>query len=192
MRIDELLSGQHRRQAIGQMHRMGAVYDITNLEHGLGFKPLDNGSYATVLAHPNLNYVIKLFDAEDKGYQVFLKAVNQNRTNPHFPVLRGQPMNFGKWIGVRMEKLLPYSLSKFEEIEYMLDTACLYDTWRKFIRADSIHGEFLSQWPEFASALDALRQGLKANSSIRVDWHQGNIMQRSDGTPVIIDPFAIK
>ena len=190
MRIHEIVGGQPTRQAIDKLHRHTAVGKITNLEQGLGFEQLDRGSYATVLVHPKLSYVIKLFDASDKGYQAFLKVVKANPDNPHFPKLRGQPMNFGRWAGIRMERLQPYSLREFQDIEYMLDHAFFYDNWRDAIKPNSIHSEFLEQWPEMGNALDALRRTLKTVGGIRVDWHQGNIMQRSDGTPVIIDPFA--
>lgn len=192
MRIDELISAQHRRKAISQMHRAGAVYDLINLEYGVGFVPMKDahGAYSSILVHPKLPYIIKLFDSTDTGYLEFLKIAVAHPDNPHFPKLRGRPMKLGeKFVAVRMEKLLPFGIAAFEEIEYMLDTSSHNADWQKHIDPRGIQGEFLAKWPRFAEALDILRNAEKADG-IRTDWHNGNIMKRDNGTPVILDPFA--
>ena len=193
-KVDEnLVSAQHRRQALGQMTRAGAVYDLVNQEYGLGFSPMKGayGSVSTILVHPKLDYIVKLFDRDDSGYLAFLRTVVANRQNPHFPRLRGRPVPLGKnWMAVRLERLIPYPQSRFDEIEFLLDKAITYPNWQSTVAPDSVHGEFLEKWPHFAEALDLLRDQLKSTKGITSDWHQGNIMQREDGTPVIIDPFS--
>ena len=190
---EKLSSGQERRKALSQMSRAGAVSDLVNQEYGLGFSPMKGayGGFSTILVHPRLDYILKLFDSNDSGYLSFLKTVVTNPQNPHFPRLRGRPVQLGgNWMAVRMERLMPYPQSRFDDIEFLLDKAVLYPNWQSTIAQDSVHGEFLEKWPSFAEALDLLRDQLKSTKGITSDWHQGNIMQRADGTPVIIDPFS--
>lgn len=194
MKIDEIIGAENRRMALKQMHRGGAIYDLINREYGLGFEPLADGEFATILVHPNLNYVLKLFDSTDAGYKMFIQIALAHKDNPHFPRFRGRPVNFGKFSTIRMEKLVPIHPNRFADIEYMIHKAMTDDNWKKDIWPNSEFDDFLKKWPKFGNALDIIRTAFKnrVNQKISLDFHEGNIMLRPEnGAPVITDPFAI-
>ena len=179
MKLQELVSGLEQRKKLKNSYRHDALLYL----YKLGFEHLDNGWYATILVHPRVNYVIKLFDNNDEGYAEFIQVVQQHKDNPHFPRFQGQPMNFGQWTALRMERLQPYQ-SDFKKLWQLLDAAMYYSNWR----ADVKDTEFLEHWPKFGLALDILNDAIRGKQ-IQFDWNRGNIMQRSDGTPVIVDAF---
>lgn len=189
MRLHELRSERDSREELGKLDRLLAAHKLVK-QHG--FNPLTGafGSYSSILVHPDLDYIIKLFDAKDTGYMVFLRTALAHADNPHFPRFRGKPMQISpQLMGIRIEKLKPMQESEYDSLEYMLYQAKQDPSWLSHIRPDGEEREFLDRWPRFAEALDILRSA-KQGTRVGFDWHDGNMMKRSDGTPVIIDPFV--
>lgn len=190
MKISELRGEKQNRDHLGRLTRQGAADELISHQ---GFRPVEGpkGAHSSVIFHPNLDYVIKLFDANDSGYRLFLDVARNHQGNEHFPRIRGRPMRLSQnVIGIRLERLEDFmSWDKFKSISEMLDHASWSDNWQAGLRPDSSAMEFLLRWPHFATALDILRRAAKPHG-VRFDWHLGNIMLRSNHSPVIIDPFA--
>lgn len=191
MRIFELRSEQEFRKVISGMNRIG-ITGLLDFEYQ--FEPVKGavGGFGSIMSHPRLNYVIKLFDIEDTGYLKFVQVALDNSGNPHFPKFRGRPMKLSnQTMGVRMERLQKWPRSKFETIEMLLNQAQRDSNWRRHLDSNPLAQEFIHTWPQFGDALDSLNSAaLSKHSDVEFDWHDGNIMQRTDGTPVIVDPFA--
>lgn len=184
--MHELRSELDTRKYVSQLSRRDTSSALTSYH---GFHKISGGVFSSVLVHPKLDYIIKLFDNDDEGYKLFLGIALANQKNPHFPQIRGRPMQIGSQTqGIRLEKLTPMSGSEFEDLEYMLAVAKSDPNWEENLTPNGIAREFLDKWPRFAQALNTLRDA--KDSGTWFDWHGGNIMKRSDGTPVIIDPFV--
>ena len=190
MRLIELTSAREFRKVIQGMHRIG-ITGLLDFEYK--FAPVKGavGGFGSIMSHPDLKYVVKLFDSDDVGYMKFVQVAKAHSDNPHFPRFRGQPMKLSReTMGVRLERLIPMPRSRFETLEMLLNQAQRDSNWRRHLATNELAKEFLTKWPQFGAALDLLNQAaLSPNSDVDFDWHDGNIMQRTDGTPVIVDPF---
>lgn len=157
----------------------------------LGFKKIgERSKYAGIYEHPNLSYVVKVFDANDIGYKSFLKVALKHQDNPHFPRFRGKPVALRDTpvMAIRMEKLTPVSTTLFNELESVLRQADILG-WEKYALKIKGVPYILKKYPQFASALNLLIPIKKKYRYMMWDWHKGNIMMRGD-CPVIIDPFV--
>lgn len=187
MRLWEITSKFHDRASAAKLDRRGVAGELSSYH---GFEPLSGarGDYSSILVHPSLPYIIKLFDQKDTGYMRFLEVAGANQANPHFPRLRGKPMRIGeKTVGIRMERLSPMSVREFEDIEYMLYQMSGDPGYERTLKPDGLEREFLDRWPRFSDAIALLRRA--KTPGLLFDWHDGNLMKRADGTPVITDPF---
>ncbi len=103
MRINEILT-----ELVGVKQAL-ATADYKTVLTNQGFSPLGSGSFATVWAHPKLDYVLKTFSATDRAYMQWLKASLQLQGNPFVPqFISAKPVQVVPGIlAVRMEKLEP-------------------------------------------------------------------------------------
>src|ERR1700741_2773865 len=110
MNLDELV-GYDRFRDIGQNSRSITSRKTTLVSRlsELGFTVLDAGTFASVLTHPKLPYVIKLFRT-DPCYIDFVRLAQHHSDNHHFPRFIGKPISLPtdpEIFGIRMEKLKP-------------------------------------------------------------------------------------
>lgn len=191
MKIQELRSESRFRNIAKTLNR-NLIKQYLNL--GYHFHPVHKGEggYGSIMQHDSVPYVIKLFDVTDTAYVKFIQLVRSHHSNPHFPKFRGQVITLSDQVlAIRLEKLTPWSKASYEDMEYLLYQAQSDPDWRRHLDRNPIAQEFMQTWPQFGLALDVLNKFiLQGDHEITFDWHDGNIMQRSDGTPVIIDPFA--
>ena len=144
------------------------------------------GMYAGVFANPDDDWVVKLYYADDRGYEIYLRYIMQNQNNVHVPKITGKPVTFlKKYRIVRMEKLRKYEMNNKNDQE-------VYHALISYINFKKTYPEYIPsnvQWltkkyPQLSDLID-----LMVKNHDRLDLHSGNIMFRDD-VPVITDPFS--
>lgn len=179
-----------------------------------GGKMLGAGAYGQVYYHPKWPYVVKLFSQDDP----YIKFLRWSAKNPHsaFPKMYGTPKRVippykrktttnDKFYAVRLEKL-----NKVDDEAYKLFDQNRHRLSRYFYANDhaeeyaSVHGEENRQYavremyrvisdlpPEVVTACYGYYLLGLGNVEGRwgdEDLHQGNVMQRDDGSIVLADP----
>jgi hypothetical protein len=180
-----------------------------------GYKKLGAGVDQTAYLEPGTGYVLKVFgtqggesfSADHKMFFTWAKYCMKNSNNPFLPrfvdyesfVLDGD-----RYLQIRQEALKP--LGVVGQVLELLATAIEEDGIRTLPEAE----EFIEDFNErYIPALKKLKQqlgpgGLESmfNTILRLykmgskngwffDLHSGNFMQRPNGTPVIVDPWAL-
>ena len=148
-----------------------------------GFKHMGTGLYGSVYSNPLYPYVFKIFK-NDPTYKTFIEYCIKNQNNPNIPKIKGKLLKINnETFAVRLEKLENINKMKFSDLIHIFDT--LY-------------------WANKLSALDT-KQTMRLQTKYPGIWtilnwidvhgnfdlHLSNIMQRSDGTPVLTDPISL-
>lgn len=147
-----------------------------------GFKKIGHGNYSHVYGHPQLNYVLKMFDIKDVCYRNFIALSKSHSDNPHFPKFRGNPIGISDvMVAIRME-ILQFQESieddeKYRSINSRLNLGRNLDEW------------LFKDFPHLEDACSLIYYGM--SSVCFRDSHDGNIMFRGN-IPVIIDPWGTK
>lgn len=173
------------------------VHDVLKAK---GFSPVGSGLYATVYDHPQLPYVLKIFQVKDHAYLSFVHMAQQHN-NPHFPKFRGKPMLIPEteYYAVRMEPLAAWAPNSVS----ILDRALVHISgivddlpdWRRIFETpydeETIRSlkVFFRKWPKFLEALILLQEFEQTHKDVYFDLHFENIMKRGS-VPVITDPFS--
>jgi len=197
-------------------HRDKYFWELMKDFEDSGGKKLGSGSYGTVLSHPKWPYVIKIFEKDDH-YLRFVRHAYKN-TFPAYPKFYGPPQKIVPFYTrrpssptlyiSRIEKLEMLSDEEFAEINkirWAVDKYYLYKTKPEVLRAhnpnerdralvmDELHKKILDIPRNIYNVLigenlllDHLKEWDKGGAP---DWHKGNIMKRSNGDYVLIDPI---
>lgn len=168
---------------------------IANIENNLkklNWTLLSFGNFGRVFTKSNVPYVIKISQQEDVGYEKFVSIVH-TYPNKHFPKI-SKDIIVNSFYVYFIEKLHPMSndILKGEMCDYcsMIDLKYVksgYNEQKAKISA------FEKTHKSLAEALEILSSIVEEdeNGTLRLDLDNfNNIMQRKDGTPVIIDPFV--
>lgn len=149
-----------------------------------GFKLLGKGSFAVTFEKPGYPWVIKVFTS-DNSYKHFLDYVLKHQDNPHLPKIKGKfiPIN-GITFAVRIEKLTP--ISEEHPLAKRLWDLLGNHTDKPLARAN--RDWLRKHYPRILEIFKDIRKTSKGHA-FTYDTHDGNIMQRADGTPVITDPL---
>jgi hypothetical protein len=183
----------------------------TNLKK-LGWEKLDNGGFSYVFENPKKSYVLKINTYEDKGYDKFVQLIKRCR-NKHFPRISDRKeMHFDSpmyengltYYVYLIEKLKPipepYDQNFSSIIASIIDIYRWQDNPNNKLMLEILQQEydtddyagvylFIKEHPSLVIAAKIL--GIKAQDwGVGIDMHAKNIMQRSDGTIVIIDPYV--
>lgn len=141
-------------------------FTLPELMSKFGFNNVGSGKFGTVFINPNYPYVVKIF-MRDTAYLKWLDFCKRNQGNKFVPKIKGKVVKVGNlFMAVRLEKLrpadLPFDLPADAEIYKAAD----------------------------AGDRDALAvvHFLEANDRL-LDMHGQNVMRRSNGQLVVIDPF---
>ena len=158
-----------------------------------GWAKIGDGYYATVYGKSGTSYVLKVFE-RDSAYVDFLKMIAQH-PNPHFPKIRGRLRVTEAYHAVRMEKLFQipqYGVGE-EKVNvngmmsaYLIDKSYRLNYFQK--KNLVFFNEYIKENPRLIEALDLIHDNLLDHHSL--DLNKDNVMQRGDGTPVIIDPIC--
>lgn len=127
----------------------------------------------------NKSRVFKVFDKDDTGYLDFLKLMKKFKGKKHFPRVYDFYPTKDEYIVV-LERLQEYKNKD--------------GLWDYTTEAESVgYGDADSGlwYGYFSKSFDKYLKVLEDNFTKGVEWdlHANNIMQREDGTPVIIDPW---
>ena len=158
----------------------------------LGWNELGDGLYSTVYTNPKKSYVLKVNKISDLGFESFAQFVKKH-PNKHFPKIgdvkkvRYSKENYYIYCIEKLYPINPYSTAR--SIANAIDIA--FYRWDGNSVKDSFKGngryiKFFQQHPSLLSAIKLLVNKFGENNDI----HPDNIMQRKDGTIVIIDPYA--
>jgi hypothetical protein len=179
MRITEITRPEEIEDAAKILARAG----YRDLKDDAGYT---QGSFSTIMHRPGDPFLVKLFVQEDYSYRRFLKLITSVR-NPHFPVLRGQPIRVSNfYYGVRIEKLDP-----FPETGDMASLRYYMEGYLQNLQAGN-PVEYMDEWiPEsIRTALGLINQYcIQGHPGTIVDLHKYNVMLRGS-VPVIIDPTS--
>lgn len=182
MRLIEL-TGYRNHEATKEIQADNSLYGFQAYLRDHGFHKLGKGAYASVWAHPNIDYCIKIFTF-DSGYMKFLKLCGQHPGFPHFPKFRGKimsPIGTG-FNAVRMEKLKPLDTDGIHMMNHFLS---IYEGEPSDPVFDEAADKILQKQPQLEKAFKLIFSVVSYS-----DIHAGNIMMRADGTYVITDPFT--
>jgi hypothetical protein len=181
----------------------------------LGWHKLNSGGYSYVFANPKKNYVLKVNTIQDNGYDQFVQIIHRSR-NKHFPRISDRKtMEFdGDEVhNFRKNVYHVYLIEKLEELPepkndnyasiLSVIMSVYHEEWNPSLKTaldwlerdyfteeefPSIK-EFILRHKELAKAAAILGNAQKYHK-LNNDLHSRNIMQRADGTVVIVDPYV--
>ena len=180
-----------------------------------GYKKLGAGVDQTAYLEPGTGLVLKVFgtqggesfSADHKMFFAWAKYCMKNSSNPFLPHFGGYDsfvLDGDRYLQIRQEPLKP--LGVVGHVLELLATAIEEDGIRTLEEAE----EFVENFNKRdVPALEKLKQqlgpgglDLMFSTILRLylvgkkngwnfDLHAGNFMRRTDGTPVIVDPWAL-
>lgn len=148
-------------------HNQGWRYTLDDYMTENGFRRIGSGKYGVAYAHPQKDYILKVF-MRDAAYLKWLDFAKRHPNNPHVPKIRGKAVKLGKLLmAVRLEKLERASGNYQSFINKVTD---------------------IESYPDATPAEKEIGDFLASNERL-LDLHGENVMMRKDGTYVIVDPF---
>jgi len=163
----------------------------------LGWTFLDKGAYSSVYTNPKKNFVLKINDWVDGGYEHYVEVI-KNHPNIHFPnigdmkIMKIGTLNYYVYL---IEKLQTVESVKARNLAVALDR--IMDCWGESNRETF---ETLFYFNCLYSTINYLKKNLSLIEATKIvgqykgnrylDMHGGNIMQRQNGTIVITDPYC--
>lgn len=178
-----------------------------NLEYNTpkNWENVGRGQQSNVFTHPlHPNKVIKvtvaLNDVEDPTYQ-FIRLCKSNQDNPYFPKIyniKKYPSGDESVLVISLEKLKPLDVSDFEKLKQVMSIPFVSDDDKHGSTVGGIHHSFQSQTVRryiMKNTPDTqLKQALRLLEPLfrhyGPDMHLGNIMKRTNGQIVFIDPIT--
>lgn len=164
-----------------------------------GFEMLGDGGSGSVWHYPGMNYVLKLFMSEDQSYLDFVRMVQADPSNPHFPRFRGRPINLTKHVmAVRMEPLKKWQPNDASALDRAIVTlmGVIHDRqgWKHSLslRHEGSQRDVaiaFRKWPQLEGAVQRMVDFKQAHAHAMWDLHHDNIMKRGN-MPVFTDPFT--
>lgn len=162
-----------------------------------GFKQIGTGGAASVWEHPDLDYVLKVFDNKDHAYMEWVDTCLYYRNNPCLPKFVS-PRIFrlnDKLNYVRMEKLTPAAttygrlcLEIYDAVEKLSkDDEDEYDDEGFNIRNYPAITNYLQKCPSLLNTIRMIAQMIEQGHGEN-DCNASNIMLRGDQI-VITDPL---
>jgi hypothetical protein len=180
-----------------------------------GYKRLGAGVDQTAYLEPGTGLVLKVFgtqggesfSADHKMFFAWAKYCMKNSTNPFLPHFGGYDsfvLDGDRYLQIRQEPL--QSLGVVGHVLELLATAIEEDGIQTLEEAEEFVKDFNEQ---YVPALKKLKQqlgpgglDLMFSTILRLylvgkkngwnfDLHASNFMRRADGTPVIVDPWAL-
>jgi len=171
-------------------------YDMLDYKlQELGWHNIGAGSYSHVYSNPVKKYVLKINKHPDSAYDDFVQIIKKYK-NKHFPIIS----NRQEWI-VNNKKYYVYLIEKLYEIEKD-ESKLVSDALDAIANSPNKSLEKFSNRnvqlvgkrypPSLIEAARILGRLMQSHPNRYTDIHDENIMQRSDGTIVIIDPYCGK
>ena len=185
--------------------------EFTSIMTDNGFSVMGTGSEGTVWSHPNLSYVLKLFNATDRAYIDWVSVSMKHKNNPHMPKFISPRVIriTSDIVAIRMESLRPvkeYSelWRVYEYSDSIIASGLELDTLPSEVIEDDkriskqpgfqqkhfdIFNKYCQSHPQWIEALDIVCNFFKTSNHFN-DLHGGNLMIRDSDTLVITDPAS--
>lgn len=171
---------------------------------------LGSGSFADVISSPEWKYVYKIYQ-RDSAYTSFIHFCTQHQDNPHLPKILKPPKKLHAFhkrshlssdhlYAVKLEKLYDLNDINYKIVEFVSDYAYHYTNSNHLLHdpfdpnssrvAEYTLDDLIDMYPKYPirQLLDTIKQ-IFSKCRFRLDLHDGNFLQRLDGTIVIIDPL---
>ena len=186
---------------------------MKKMEDELGLKKMGNGAFGHVIESPSdPNWVYKVIE-KDPAYEEYINFVMKVRDNHYPKIKRVKKMtSFFKRYGIQenkftvivIEKLEPVPEDKMNFVHDLVNAETLSEVPSVLPNNQPNFSSYTyielmdEKWPGwkdgemrdlFEAARDTHRLSRKLDDYF-LDLHRGNIMQRKDGTIVLIDPIA--
>lgn len=156
------------------------------IEQGFTYHGMGQGGI--VFEKEGYPWVFKLF-THDQAYLDFLNFAKQNQDNPLMPRIKGNLIKFdNQTYCVRLEKLERIPRNETSDLTTITTRISDYrDLKELFQYGPREYGVLSSKFPEVLQTITSL---LLTYPNHALDLHGGNIMRRSNGSWVLIDPIA--
>jgi hypothetical protein len=160
-----------------------------------GFVLLGYGANARVYGRKGSPYVIKIY-RNDPCYEKFIAFIAKN-DNPHFPKVLSQPVSISNADRmVKLEALSELRDAKTIEMVKHISSGFIqyYDLKPREGQDTRDYDQRIAQWMETAKQHPKLIEAIKllhdnfSGGGCFIDLGSQNLMQRSDGTVVLVDP----
>jgi len=159
----------------------------------LGWEQIGTGHFSFVFANPKKNYVLKITDTPDPGYAEYVNLIksHKNKYFPHISDMKILEVSGQKYGVYLIEKLgrLERSLLPYADIIDKLVTGLSVDRVYKIYEDDPAKVNEIVKNQELMKAIKLLRYWSK-KKGFSIDIHDANVMQRTDGTIVVTDPYS--
>ena len=160
----------------------------------LGLPLYGRGAFGRVIQSPDPDWVYKFYE-RDSAYDAYVDFLQQH-PNKHFPVIKKvkKITNFFRRYGIHPDKFTVVTIEKLNKIPPMklmlvLRVLDMHQFDRDRIGLDVPPMEQKKLY-ELWMAAQQIRKSSVMRPGRFMDFHGGNVMQRDDGTVVIIDPVA--
>jgi len=164
--------------------------ELTERLEALGWDFVGSGSFSIVFAKPGVPYVLKVNKMNDPGFALFANVLKKF-PNKHFP-------RIGKVKSFSIDGLV-YKIYLVEKLRPLTGiTGNIAQTLSRMAWTGNIQlaidlaypevRDILEKQPGLITATEIIRAN--RNETLDIDLHSANVMQRKDGTIVIIDPYA--
>lgn len=196
---------------VKKYHHLTAAQIMKKMEDELGLKKLGSGAFGDVIQSPDPNWVYKVIE-KDPAYEEYLDHINDN-PNKHYPKIKRVKkmtsffkryhIQTSQFLIIVIEKLYPIPEEKMNFVIDLVNAASLdevaevtpdnVDNWKGSTFEEIIQQDWKGWKPnEMAELWEAAHETreLLADWDYFSDLHRGNVMQRADGTVVLIDPVA--
>ena len=176
--------GGHKLYTIGDSEYVDSATEALDR---YGFKRIGSGNFSDVYENSKYPWMLKVFH-HDTAYMHWLKFCKQNQNNRYVPKIKGSVIRViphSETYAIRLEKLLPITHSEFNEFMDYLKSSIPYvdEKMREHIPVDEEYSDDLFDIAEF------IYYNMETGEYVRDLW-VNNVMKRSDGQIVIIDPIA--
>ena len=167
-----------------------------------GWKMVGGGAFSDTWLHPKGELILKINRRSDPAYDRFIDVI-QKYPNPHFPkIMDAKQIIGGRWpYGIYLiEKLEKLSMDKKYIFSQALHNIAIHPDMTRNQLSEQTNDTYTDyenlKFQECMKTMpDSLMEAMRIigrNCPVKsyFDLHPGNIMQREDGTIVIIDPYA--
>jgi hypothetical protein len=197
-KIADLPPAKAKFNAAGSIMPLGKKWEDRLRENG--FIELGHGGYGSVWEHPNLTYVLKVFNSKDWAYTKWAETCLRNKQNDNLPkfispkIIKVTP----EVNAIRMERLKPLNRSLYRLVDDIYRLFSGFDDDVAEFGSDSDRGkklrskfrvitEYCNAHDRFYDTLLFIRNFVDTTPGIMLDLHGGNYMMRGD-VLVFTDP----
>ena len=213
MRLRELFDQElDELTGVKKYHDLTALQIMDKMSAELNLPKRGEGAFGKVIQSPDPNWVYKVFE-KDSAYEEFVDFIAKN-PNTHYPKIKKikKMTSFFKRYGVQENKFIVVIIEKLEKIpeekmnfvHELVNTSDVDDyPWYlpdgdanpDRITLETVMGQDWEGWKtgemwKLWYAAQSIRKSDINRRGHFMDLHRGNIMQRADGTVVLIDPVA--